>query len=92
MKSETLELMLQAERRDIPAVTCLAEIEDGFYLDPFEDCDTVVKFVKESMEFDLFSCGEIDAVDQGHFLRGPNYDPQMDPDYAQERRWYGDNK
>jgi hypothetical protein len=88
---ETLSLMLQAERRDIPHATCLSKGGDPA-MDPFHDCDTVVKFVATSIDFDEQCRGEIDAVGQEHFLRGRNFDPMMDPDYWDERDYYGENK
>ena len=79
MNKEILELMLQAERREIPIATCL-EPHAPNGMDPFDEINTVVEFVKLGVEFDEQCRGEIDATDQGHYLRGKNYDPMMDPE------------
>lgn len=89
---ETLALMLQAERRDITHASCLGDGTTAPAAEPFDNCDTVVKFVTLSIDFDQVVRGEIDAVGQEHFLRGRNFDPMMDPDYWDERDYYGENR
>jgi len=85
MKNEILELMLQAERRDIPWADTLAMPRDPHNsIDPFDNCDSIVELVTLSIRYDLEVRGEIDAVDQGHYLQGRNYDPMMDPDFWKE--------
>lgn len=85
MKNEILELMLQAERRDIPWADTFALPRDpNGNGDPFDNCDSIVELVKLSIDFDESQRGEIDAVDQGHYLQGRNYDPMMDPDFWKE--------
>lgn len=84
---KTLDLMLQAERRDITWPDVIAankHMPEGCKTDPFDHTDTVVAGVKLSIEFDEKIRGEIDAVDQTHYLMGRNYDPMMDPDFWEE--------
>jgi len=68
----TLELMLEAERRDNSWVQILAEEDHN----PFEEfginCNTVVTCVTTSIDFDQQCRGEIDPIDQIHYLAGPN--------------------
>ena len=72
---EILDLMLEAERRDTPWVESTlrnAEMPDVAKYDCFDECTTVAEVVKVQMEFDEACIGEIDPVNQFHYLRGPN--------------------
>ena len=72
---ETLALMLAAEQRDCPwaelTLRNALKPEEVKY-DPFDDCVTVAEAVKLKIDFDETCYGEIDPVDQDHYLRGPN--------------------
>lgn len=75
MSQETLELMLEAERRDTPWVEVLEPNDGDFFGIP---CSTVVEAVTEGNKFDEACRGEIDAVEQTHYLRGPNAFDEQD--------------
>jgi len=75
MSKETLALMLAGERQDTPWVeTTLrnAQMPDHAKFDCFDECVTVVEAVELQMELDEACNHEIDAVEQYHYLRGPN--------------------
>lgn len=75
MSKETLALMIAGEQQDTSWVeTTLrnAQMPEHQKYDCFDECVTVVEAVKLQMEFDEASTGEIDPVQQYHFLRGPN--------------------
>ena len=72
MSNETLLLMLEGEHRDTSWVDVLACEKE----DPFEEfglnAKTVVECVTMQIDFDENVLGEIDRVEQFHYLRGPN--------------------
>lgn len=75
---ETLALMLAAEQREGTwaeevAMTKLSS-EQFFGI----DCSSIVKAVTHSIAFDEQCRGEIDAVEQSHYLRGPNCFTEQD--------------
>jgi len=69
-----LDLMLEAERRECPILPFI--FFDFFGI----KCDTICEAVTAGIDFDKKLLGEIDAVNQVHYLDGPNYDPTMDFD------------
>lgn len=82
MSNEILELMLQAEKREITVADTVAQtIPPEAECDPFDRAETIVEFVGMQMEYDFEIRGEIDAVGQEHYLRGPNFDERMDDEY-----------
>jgi hypothetical protein len=78
MSRETLLLMLEAERRDTPWVDVIAHEEGNPPVMFDEFGESIVECVTNSISFDEVCRGEIDAVEQSHFLRGPNAFDEQD--------------
>ena len=66
---EVKRLMMEADRRDALAIV----LED------------IANNVAGMIDFEMELIGEVDEIDQTHYLAGPNYEPRMTPDEAYYR-------